>query len=205
LVLNPHAVSTLLAALILALASPRYLVFVLLLAPVILAQLLAVRDQLGHFMAYYGTPFVVIWIGLVIVANDRLRLGRLRLFEPAVLLASAVLGSGPFLFVVLPPAWFPVAATALVTEVTDLPQLATAATAAVAEAPGACVSNGVAALIPDAFSPEQVIGPKSDLTACRTLFLFNHDLHYEILKPVVADWIAGPIIGGRIERYDQSP
>jgi hypothetical protein len=205
LALNPHALTALLPALVLAIFSRRYLAFPLLMLPIIIAQLLAARDQLGHFTAYYATPFLIIWAGLVLVAGHRARAGKLRVIEPAILLVSAIAGSGLLLYIVQPPAWLPVATTALATEVVDLPQLARDAASAVAEVPDACVSNGVAALIPNAFDPAQVITPGSDLTACRTIFLFNHDLHYDLFKPLLAGYVAGPVVHSRIERYDQRP
>ena len=202
---NPHALAVFVPALLLGLCSPRYFVFLLLFLPIIAAQLLAVRLQLGHFMAYYATPFVMIWIGLVLVATDRARRQKLRWPEPAILLAAAILGSGPVLFALKPPAWFPVIAFALTGPVVDLPDLARQTSAAIGGVPGACVSLGVAALIPDDFTPAQVLDPDSDLAACRTVFLFNTDIHYKALRPRLAAYAPGPVIAGRIERYDQRP
>lgn len=202
---DPHALTTLLAALVLAVASLRYLVFPLLMSPLIALQLIALRDQLGHFTRYYALPFLVIWAGMLLVGADRARRGKLRPFEPVVLLGLAILGSGPVLLLVRPPGWLPVVTTALATPVTNLSQLAAEAKAAVAGLKDVCVSTGVASLIPGDLAPAQVITPTSDLSPCRTIFLFSGDLHYEALRPRVAGFTAGPVIEGRIERYDRKP
>ena len=111
--------------------------------------------------------------------------------------------SGPVQFILSPPSYFPVFAAALTRPIVDLPALARAAEAALVS--GACVSKGVAALIPEEVAPSQVIDPSSNLTACRTILLFNGDLDYDLLAPKMADRAAGPVIDDRIERYDQRP
>ena len=199
---NPLAVTTLLAALALAIQSRRYLVAPLLLLPLIAAQLLAVRPQLGHFTLYYALPFLVIWVALFAGAG-RTGTRRHPTLEALIVLAGILVTSGPVQFILSPPSYFPVFAAALVRPVVDLPALARAAEAALI--PDACVSKGVAALIPNAVTPSQVIDPTSDLAACRTIFLFNGDLDYDDLAPKMADRVAGPVIAGRIERYDQRP
>jgi hypothetical protein len=49
-----------------------------------------------------------------------------------------------------------------------------------AATPGAnaCVSQGIAALMPNRFTPRQVVNPSSDLTKCRPLLLLRADLDY---------------------------
>jgi len=202
-VTDPHAVTALVPAVVLALASRRYLVFPVLMSPLVVAQLLAARDELGHFMAYYAAPFLVIWMGSVLVAGDRIRTGQAKLYEPAVLLTFAILGSGPLLFVVLPPGWLPVATNAIATDTTNLSLLAVETRAALLATPGACASSGVASMAPDAVAPAQVIDPASSLEQCHTVFLFKADLHYEALRPRMEGLVAGPVIDGRVERFDR--
>jgi hypothetical protein len=205
LLTNIQALTSIVPAVILAFVACRYLLFAVLMAPLIILQFVALRDQLGTFTLYYATPFLVIWIGMLLVAGVRARAGQLRTIEPVILLAFALLGSAPLVFIVHPPGSLPVATTALVAPVVDLPHLAQEAADATVGVPGVCVSTGVAALIPDNFAPAQVVDPASDLAKCRTIFVFNHDLHYDALKPKLAAWTAGPVIGDRIERYDQRP
>ena len=129
--------------------------------------------------------------------------GKLRLVEPVLLVVGALACSGPVLYVLNPPSSFPVLAAAMVRPVVDLPAFAAKTAAALPE--GACVSLGVAALVPDAVGPGKVIGPEADLSTCRSVFLFNGDLDYPALRPKVEGYAAGPVIEGRIERYDQRP
>ena len=203
---NPQAVITLVTALALAVRSWRYLIFPVLMAPLIVVQLLAVRDLLGHFVFYYAMPFLVIAAGQYVVAAIRARQGTMRPTEPAVLLLAAILGSSPLLFAVSLPSSLPMLAATISQPVLDLPHVADEASAAVGAVPNACVSYGVAALIPDAVTHAQLVTPESDIiSSCPVAFLFRGDVHYDVLKPKVATWTAGPVIAGRIERYDQRP
>ena len=150
-------------------------------------------------------PFLVIAAGQYVVAAIRARQGTMRPTEPAVLLVAAILGLSPLLFAVSLPSSLPMLAATISQPVLELPNIADEAGAAVAAVPNACVSYGVAALIPDAVMHAQLVTPESDISSCRTAFLFRGDVHYDVLKPKVATWTAGPVIAGRIERYDQRP
>lgn len=202
---NPQALTSILCAAVLALATWRYLVFVVLMAPLIVAQLLAVRAPLWQFHSYYTFPFVVIWAGIVIVATSRARRGSFRTVEAVVLVAFIVLGSGPVQYLLRPPGWLPVAARAMVTSVGDLPAFAADLRSSIAAVPGACVSTGVAAMIPDAVAAGEVFDTALGLAHCRTAFLFRGDLSYNALSWSVALWPRGTTIDGRVERYDQRP
>ena len=50
------------------------------------------------------------------------------------------------------------------------------------EAPNkACVSGGIAALVPGNIRPDEVLAPDTDLRACHVLFLMRDDMHYGAL------------------------
>jgi len=199
---NPQALNALVSALALAVLSCRYLIFPVLMAPLVVTQLLAVRDLLGHFVFYYAMPFLVISAGQYVVAAIRARQGTLRRNEPVVLLVAAILGSSPLMFAVSLPSSLPMlAATLSQPAPTDLLQIADRTNAAVTAIPDACFSYGVAALIPNSVVKAQLLTPESDLAPCPTVFLFRGDVHYDALKPKVAGWTAGPVIAGRIETY----
>ena len=44
-----------------------------------------------------------------------------------------------------------------------------------------CASTGIAALVPDDLTPEEVIDPGGDISDCRTVLLLRRDLHYDAL------------------------
>jgi hypothetical protein len=45
-----------------------------------------------------------------------------------------------------------------------------------------CVSQGIAALIPNDIRPDEVLTTDSDLGACHVLFLMRGDMHYAALS-----------------------
>jgi hypothetical protein len=174
--------------------------------PLIVLQLLAVRDILGHFTFYYGTPFLLITAGQLLVAAVRARDGGLGRTEPAALLVAAILGSSPLLYATGLPSSFPmVAATLSQPARADLVQIALQAEAAVAKTPKACVSYNVAALVPDAVTVQQLMAPDSDLANCETAFLFVNDVHAPVLMPKLAGWVPGPVIADRVQPYTRRP
>lgn len=203
---NPQALIPLVATVVLAVLSWRYLLFPLLMLPLIALQLLAVRDLLGHFVFYYAMPFLVIASGQYLVAAIRARQGQIRPAEPIVLLITAVLSTSPLLFAASLPSSLPMlAATLWQPIIPDLPAVADATAVAVTAAPDACVSYGVAALIPNAVSKTKLLTAESDVAPCLSVFLFRGDAQYDALKSQITGWTAGPVIAGRIERYDHRP
>ena len=83
----------------------------------------------------------------------------------------------------------------------DLVQIALQTEAAVSNAPKACVSYNVAALVPDAITVEQLMAPDSDLADCETAFLFLNDVHAPVLMPKLTGWAPGSIIADRVQAY----
>jgi hypothetical protein len=201
---NPQALIAMGTSLALALFSRHYLVLPALMLPLIALQLLAVRDLLGHFVFYYAMPFLVITAGQFLVASVRARSVGLARSESSALMVAAILGASPLLYATGLPSSLPMLAATLSQPArTDLLQVADQTAAVVTKAPSACVSFGVAALIPDTIDHSQLVTPDSDLAACRTVFLFRGDVHYEALKPAVSGWTSGPIIADRIEPYSR--
>lgn len=204
-VADPHAMTAIACAAVLGLASWRYLIQLVFMAPIIGAQLLAARIPLWTFRYYYVLPFLVIWAGIFIVATSRARAGTLRAVEPAVILAFAIVASAPFLFVAAPKSMLPVAALALVGETTDLPAFADALRDAIVPTPGACASIGVGGIIPNDLAPDQVVERGFNLDHCRSLFVFRRDGDYATFTWRLAFWHKGETIGGRVIRYDHRP
>ncbi len=200
---NPHVLTSVVPALILGLIAWRYALFVLFMAPVIVAQMLAARNELGHFTAYYVIPFVAIWVGMVLVAADRSRNGTLTRKEPMIMLLFAMAGSAIFMFAANPPARLPILITAVVLQVPDLPKFAADTASVAANVPNSCVSIGVAALTPDSFEPSQVLGQASDITPCQTVFLFNNDWDYLVLRWRMSQFVEVPTGVRHIKRYDR--
>ena len=168
---NPQALIAIGTSLVLALFSRRYLVIPALMLPLIGLQLLAVRDLLGHFVFYYAMPFLVITTGQVLAASVRSRWIGPQRSESSALLVAAILGSSPLLFATGLPSSFPMLAATLSQPArSDLREVADQVAALVSAAPRACVGYGVAALIPDTVTQQQLVSADSDLTGCATVF-----------------------------------
>ena len=126
----------------------------------------------------------------------------MRRSEPVILLVAAILGSSPLLFAVSLPSSLPMLAATLTQRApTDLLHVADAGRRRCHRRPDACVSYGVAALIPNSVTVQQLLAADSPVDACPTVFLFRGDAHYDALKPKVAGWTVGPVIADRIETY----
>lgn len=177
----PRPAITFAVTVVLAAFSLRYLVVVILLSPLLAAHLLAVRDMLAHFPLHYVIPLLVIWTGHFLTAGYRAHQGRMRRIEAIVLLIGGIACSTP-LFLALtqyPPiaavaSYDGVAVQALVAPEIDLPALAEAVASATHDTPAACASEAVAALVPDAFTPAQVIAYDNNaLDSCAEFFMFS--------------------------------
>ena len=202
-VANPQALTTIVPALLLAALSWRYLIFPALMTPIIVAQLLAARAYLWQFNYYYALPFLVIWIGLMIVATVRARQGAMRRIEAAVLLAAVLCGASPVLLAAGQINSMPVFTVPFVWPTENLEAISKDAVAMAADVPGACASAGVAAVAPQSFGPEQVLDPDVSVARCRTVFLYRSDAFYPILTWQVAAWPHGPRIDGHLQRFDR--
>lgn len=199
---NPQVLTTIVPALLLAVVSWRYLLFPALMAPLIVAQLLAARAHLWEFHYYYALPFLVIWAGSVVVAADRSRRAVARGFEPAVLLVSAILGSAPLLFMLSGNNSLPVLGAALVQPVEDVSALSQEATRRAADVPDLCVSTSIAAIAPDSFGPEQILGPDLNVNRCKTVFLYDGDPYARTLSWKLIFWPSGAHLSGHVRRFD---
>jgi hypothetical protein len=45
------------------------------------------------------------------------------------------------------------------------------------------VSQGIAALVPNAIRPDELLTADADLKTCQVLFLMRGDMHYAVLSP----------------------
>lgn len=202
-VTNPHALTAIVPALLLAAVSWRYLIFPVLMAPIIVAQLSAARIHLWEFHFYYALPFLVIWAGLVLVATYRARQAAMRRIEPVVLLLSALLGSTPLLYAVSAPSALSVLAGPFVWPVEDSAAISREAETLTHDVPEVCVSTALAAVAPDDFTAEQVLDPDLDPSRCGTVFVYYFDPFYRALTWRLVYWSHGPRIDGHFERYDR--
>jgi hypothetical protein len=203
-VINPQALAAIIPALLLAVVSWRYLIFPVLMAPLILAQLLAARNHLWEFHYYYAMPFLVIWVGLMLVAADRSRKALMRSVEAVVLLLAAVCGSAPFLFTVDPDSSsLGVLVHTVRWPVENLVETSARIDAVTAAIPGVCVSSSVAAISPDSFSPERVLDPDIDINRCQTILLYTGGPLQPNLTWHLVYWVRGPLLEGHLQRYDK--
>lgn len=199
---------TVLAVLTLAFRSWRYLVFPVLILPLIVAQLLAIQSAVGEFHAYYAIPWLVVWLGLIVAAAVRAGRGELEKGEVATVLGFALACTifVPNLELRL-PGLRPVGLIAA-HEAVDLPALARDIEAAMGpDRTDVCLSIGTVALVPDSITPGQHVRASDDVGRCGRVFLFVGDMDYASLRRQVDDlgMRKQALIGNRVEIYARSP
>jgi hypothetical protein len=190
LFLNLNVLPVLLGGAFLAAYDIRYLTGLVLLAPVLLLHLFAVRPEHGYFTLYFALPWLLpcaIWLA---VFMRRSRMSRARMAEGLVILGAALALAAPiqaaagargeFWFVARLTFQRPLAdiramqqfvrwarKNLLITEDDPTPNRKKV-----------CVSQGIAALIPNDLRPDDVLTWESDVRACHALFLMKGDLYY---------------------------
>ncbi len=202
---NSHILIVLAAVALLSFFSLRYLVFLVLISPLVAAHLLAVRDILGLFEIYYVIPWMVVCVGIFVLAGERLKSKRIRLLEIWVILAMAILGSSPVL------AWRGKPNSLLVAwplrPIVDLAALSVKIEDTLKSSPQPCASTGVVALAPDVLRSQRIVEPDSDLARCGVVFLYQGEVHFAELqrKVAAAGYVQSGVIGERTKIYRPSP
>jgi hypothetical protein len=131
---------------------------------------------------------VLIWLAVLV---RRLGVSGASTMEMAIVVALSFMLSAPAQAIIDTPQqrWYvvqqavtrPVAKIAAMKEFVRWVHVSFASSAA-ERAQRRCASMGIAALIPDELAPEEVIGPGSNLSVCRTLLLLHADMHYRALS-----------------------
>jgi hypothetical protein len=193
---NPSIVPVLVASVILAIRDWRYGAGLLLLSPLYGIHVLSVREEHGHFTLYYALPWLLPPLTWLAVFAARGRAARAHVAE-AVVIAIASLALAAPVHAALGFRWqfWYVAEWSFsrpVANLASMEQFVPWAIVRYGQEPGveppdtnagaqACVSQGIAALMPDRFTPKQVVAGGSDLTRCRPLMLLNADMDYVAL------------------------
>ena len=189
LIRNPNTMPVLAGSAILAVVNVRYASGFVLLCPLYALHLLSVRPALGEFTLYYALPWLlpaVVWLA---VFARRSRAATAALPESMILLVLAIALSVPMHRAIGAQRQYSyVVKLAFVRPVVDLPSverfaLETRQNYARGALDGTsartqCVSQGVAALIPNAVQPGEAVYVDSDLAHCRTLLLLNGGSEY---------------------------
>ena len=168
----------------------RYLTGLVLLSPILLLHLLAVRPEHGYFTLYFALPWLLpcaVWLAVFV---RRSRMSQAAGAEGVVILAAALALSAPVQSAAGARGsfWF-VASWAFQRPVEDIPSMqnfvrwarkSMAGTADGRSPDGhkSCVSFGISALIPDDIRPDEALTTRSDLRACDVLFLMRGDVQY---------------------------
>ena len=163
----------------------------LLLSPLFLLHLVAVRDELAQFRLYYALPWLLVcagWLGVFTSRSQGPR--RPSVVECAALVAAAVLLASPVQAVLgARDNFWNVATTAVTRPVADLRKMRqfvlsrlTAARSGEGPAAGSvCVSLGIAALAPNHLAEREVVPSDAELSGCGHLLLLHGDMSYEPL------------------------
>lgn len=175
-------------SLVLAVIDRRYITGVVLLAPWFLVHVLSVRPEHGHFLLYYALPSLLPVLMWLAVLARRMRASSVSAAERAVLVVLALALSAPVQAIVgtRQQRW-DVARQGVTRPVVDIAAMkelvrrvhANVASSAAERNQKQCASMGIAALVPDDFAPDD---PGRDVSACRTVFLLRHDMHYGALS-----------------------
>jgi hypothetical protein len=195
LIRNWNIVPVLLGCAVLALFDVRYLAGLVLLSPLYLLHLLAIRPEHGYFTLYFALPWLIpcaIWVAVFVKRSSRSK----PLIAEATVIMTAALAlaapvqaaagtSGAFWFVARWAFERPVVDTAQMRDFVLWGRSGLAPT----EEPGRaarykqCVSQGIAALVPNAIRPDELLTADADLKTCQVLFLMRGDMHYAVLSP----------------------
>lgn len=186
---NLNIVPVLVGCVALAAFDIRYMTGLVLLAPVYLLHLLAIRPEHGYFTLYFALPWLLpcaIWLAVFV---RRSKVAPAALAEIAVILAAALALSAPVQAAARAPGqfWF-VAMWAFQRPVEDTRDMQEFVRWARRGLPATdaqqpyqsrqCVSQGIAALIPNEVRPAEVLAPRDGLRGCHALFLMRGDMHY---------------------------
>jgi hypothetical protein len=185
---NVNIVPVLAGSAVLAAFDRRYLTGVVLLSPIYLIHLIALRPEHGHFTLYFALPWLLppaIWLAVFV---RRSSLSRATLTETVVILGAALVLSAPVQAAARVPtqSWY-VAEWAFRRPVEDIRQMQDfvrwvrkgfGATEGGRSKGKHCVSQGIAALVPNEIRPEEVLAPAADLRACEMLLLMRGEMDY---------------------------
>jgi hypothetical protein len=191
---NLNIVPVLLGCALLSAFDIRYLTGLVLLSPLYLIHLLAIRPEHGHFTLYFALPWLLpcaIWLAVFV---RRSTMSHVAFTEGAVILAVALTLSAPMQAAAGAPGqfWY-VAKWAFQRPVADIRGMQDyvlwARTSLAATEDGRrpnqnkqCVSQGIAALIPHEIRPDEVLTTDADLRECQVIFLMRGDMHYAELS-----------------------
>jgi hypothetical protein len=191
---NLNILPVLLGCALLSAFDIRYLTGLVLLSPVLLLHLLAVRPAHGHFTLYFALPWLLpcaIWLAVFV---RRSRRSQAAFIEGVVILAAALALSAPIQAAAGARGefWF-VAKWAFQRPIVDIramqdfvlwarKSLATTEDGRRPDQKKACVSQGIAALIPNEIRPDEVLTTDADLRACHVLFLMRGEMYHTELS-----------------------
>lgn len=193
MVSNLNIIPVLLGCALLSAFDIRYMTGLVLMSPVYLLHLFAIRPEHGHFTLYFALPWLLpcaIWLAVYV---SRSKMSHTALTEAAVILVVALALAAPIQGAAgVPGQFWYVAKWAFQRPVEDLREIQDYVRWARKGLPPTdfrlpnqskqCVSQGIAALIPNEVRPEEVLTAQADLRACHVLFLMRGELHYTELS-----------------------
>jgi hypothetical protein len=187
---NLNIVPVLVGCAVLSAFDVQYATGLLLLSPLYLLHVLAIRPEHGHFTLYFALPWLlppVIWLA---VFMRRAGTSQAAFPEAAFLLAAALALSAPIHAAAgaRGNSWY-VATWAFARPVANIKDMQNYLRWVRKEAPaiaeglgadqrGQCMSQGIAALIPNEIRPGEVLTPDADLRACQIVLLLRGEMYY---------------------------
>jgi hypothetical protein len=188
---NWNIAPVILGSVVLAVFDRRYMTGIVVLAPLFLVHMLSVRPEHGNFALYYALPWllpVLIWVAVLV---SRISASRASMMEKGILVVLSLTLTAPVQAIIGTPQqrWY-VAQQALTRPIVNIAAMtefvrsvrANFASPVVERGQRQCASMGIAALVPDDFTPEDVIDSSSDISDCRTVLLLRSDMTYIALS-----------------------
>jgi hypothetical protein len=189
---NVNIVPVVIGTAVLTVFDRRYAAGLVLLSPLYALYLLSVRPEHGHFRLYFALPWLlpcVVWLAVFI---RRSQASGMRISEAVVIAGICLTLAAPVQAAAgLKDQFWYVARWAFTRPVYDLPGMQEYAlwTRKNIESGHVelglrsnCVSMGVAALIPNAVRPTDLLQSVDDVARCRTLLLMRGDMQYAPLS-----------------------
>jgi hypothetical protein len=185
---NLNIVPVLAGSAVLAAFDRRYLTGVVLLSPIYLLHLLALRPEHGHFTLYFALPWLLpcaLWLA---VFARRSTLSRATFTEAVVILVASLVLSAPvqaaagargeFWFVADWAVRRPIANIGQMQDFVRWARKGFAATEVKRSNQKQCVSQAIAALVPNEIRPDEILTPDVDLRTCQMILLMRGEVFY---------------------------
>jgi hypothetical protein len=189
---NANILPVLVGSAVLATRDVRYAAGVVLLSPLYLVHLISVRPEHGAFTLYYALPWLLAWVTCLGVFVERSKAFTSSGAEALAIIVLSVTMTAPLQSAVgvTGNSWY-MPRSALERTVVDIGEMRDFALWVKRNFPTErtdrgtgrkyCATAGIAALIPDNLTPEELLGPRGNPSECRTLLMLRDEMDSDVI------------------------